>query len=292
MENPSKKRALWVGIIVLGLVAFAYFFFQKKEIPEVSVEKIPEVEIVPKGEVIGKSVEGRNIEAFTYGSGEKTLLFVGGIHGGYEWNSVVLAYQIMDYFEANPSAVPANVKVTIIPSLNPDGVYKIIGKEGRFLATDVPKGKAQEPGRFNANEVDLNRNFDCKWKPESVWRENIVSAGSAPFSEIEAKVFRDFALKIKPSAVVFWHSQAGAVYASECEKGILPETMTLMNTYAKASGYKAFSTFDSYQTTGDADAWLASIGIPAVSVELTTHEAIEYEKNLAGTKAVLEYYKK
>lgn len=292
MENPSKKRALWVGIIVLGLVVFAYFFFQKKEIPEVVVEKIPEVEVVPKGEVIGKSVEGRSIEAFTYGSGEKKLLFVGGIHGGYEWNSVVLAYKIMDYFEANPSAVPANLKITIIPSLNPDGVYKIIGKEGRFLATDVPKGKAQEPGRFNANEVDLNRNFDCKWKPESVWRENIVSAGSAPFSEIEAKVFRDFVLKEKPSSVVFWHSQAGAVYASECEKGILPETMTLMNTYAKASGYKAFSTFDSYQTTGDADAWLASIGIPAVSVELTTHETIEYEKNLAGTKAVLEYYKK
>ena len=33
MENPSKKRALWVGVIVLGLVVFAYFFFQKKEIP-------------------------------------------------------------------------------------------------------------------------------------------------------------------------------------------------------------------------------------------------------------------
>ncbi|MDQ5950377.1 MAG: hypothetical protein QG585_319, partial [Patescibacteria group bacterium] len=59
MENPSKKRALWVGVIVLGLVAFAYFFFQKKEIPEAPVEKIPEVEIVPKGEVNGKSVEGR-----------------------------------------------------------------------------------------------------------------------------------------------------------------------------------------------------------------------------------------
>lgn len=292
MENPSKKRALWVGVVVLGLVVFGYFFFQKKEIPEAPVEKIPEVETAPKGEVIGKSVEGRNIEAFTYGSGEKTLLFVGGIHGGYEWNSVVLAYKIMDYFEANPSAVPENLKITIIPSLNPDGVYKILGKEGRFLATDVPKNKATEPGRFNANEVDLNRNFDCKWKPESIWRENIVSAGTAPFSEPESKVLRDFVLKIKPSSVVFWHSQAGAVYASECEKGILPETMTLMNTYAKASGYKAFSTFDAYQTTGDADAWLASIGIPAVSVELTTHETIEYEKNLAGVKAVLEYYKK
>ncbi len=292
MENPLKKRALWSGVIILLLVVLAFFFFQKKEIPEAPVEIVPEVEVVSKSEVIGKSVEGRSIEAFTYGSGEKNLLFVGGIHGGYEWNSVVLAYKMMDFFEANPSAVPLNLKITIIPSLNPDGVYKIVGKEGRFVASDIPAGKAIEPGRFNANEVDLNRNFDCKWKPESVWRENIVSAGTAPFSEPEAKVFRDFALKTKPSAVVFWHSQAGAVYASECEKGILPETMTLMNTYAKASGYKAFSTFDSYQTTGDADAWLASIGIPAVSVELTTHEAIEYEKNLAGTKAVLEYYKK
>jgi 3-deoxy-D-arabino-heptulosonate 7-phosphate (DAHP) synthase len=50
--------------------------------------------------VVGTSVEGRKIESYTYGNGDTHLLLVGGIHGGYEWNSVALAYQVMDYFKA------------------------------------------------------------------------------------------------------------------------------------------------------------------------------------------------
>ncbi|MEK7514514.1 MAG: hypothetical protein AAB587_01715, partial [Patescibacteria group bacterium] len=91
-------------------------------------------------------------------------------------------------------------------------------------------------------------------------------------------------------AVIFWHSQANAVYASECEKGILPETLDIMNAYSKASGYQSVKSFDSYEITGDAEGWLASIKIPAITVELKTHEAIEWERNLLGIKALLTYY--
>ena len=119
--------------------------------------------------MIGTSVEGRPIEAFTYGTGDTRLLFVGGIHGGYEWNSVLLAYGVMDEFAADPSLVPGHVSITTVPSANPDGVYAVVGEEGRFTAADVPE-VADGAGRFNANQVDLNRNFDCKWQPESMWR--------------------------------------------------------------------------------------------------------------------------
>jgi hypothetical protein len=90
---------------------------------------------------------------------------------------------------------------------------------------------------------------------------------------------------------VFWHSQANAVYASECENGILAETLAIMNAYATAANYQAVDAFDAYEITGDAEGWLASIGIPAITVELSTHETIEWEKNLAGAKALFEYYK-
>ena len=63
-----------------------------------------------------------------------------------------------------------------------------------------------------------------------------------------------------------------------------------MNTYASTGGYPAVDVFDSYDNTGDAEGWLASINIPAITVELSTHETIEWEKNLAGTKAVLNTY--
>lgn len=244
----------------------------------------------PTKSVIGLSVERRPIEAYTYGSGPTHLAFIGGMHGGYEWNSVLLAYQLLDYLDANPGFVPSGLSVTVIPSVNPDGVYKIIGKEGRFAIPDVPAGDSA-PGRFNAHGVDLNRNFDCKWKPESMWRGTKVSGGSAAFSEPEAQAIRNFVLKQKPDAAIFWHSQANAVYASECEAGILPETLIIMSAYARAAGYPAVKLFDQYEISGDAEGWLASIGIPAITVELKTHETIEWEQNAAGIRALFNYYR-
>jgi predicted deacylase len=241
--------------------------------------------------VIGTSVEGRKIEAYTYGSGDKHIVFTGGMHGGYEWNSVLLAYQFMDYLNSNHGAVPNELTVTVIPAINPDGVYAVTGKEGRFTVADVTTNqKTLVSGRFNAHDVDLNRNFDCKWQPKSIWQTTTTSAGTAAFSEPETAAIRGFILKDNPVAVVFWHSQSNAVYASQCQKGILPETLNIMNTYAKASGYPAVKTFDAYATTGAADDWLASINIPAITVELKTHNTIEWDRNLAGIKALFDHF--
>ncbi|MBU1557700.1 hypothetical protein KKC45_01955 [Patescibacteria group bacterium] len=278
------KRTITI-IIALGIILGGFYFlqFNKKDSPI-------ELPADPKQTTIGLSVEGRKIESYTYGTGETHIAFVGGIHGGYEWNSVLLAYKFMDYLKENPEIIPQNLTVTVIPSANPDGVYEVIGKEGLFTTEDIPAGETVALGRFNANEVDLNRNFDCKWKPESTWRSNPVSAGSSAFSEPEAKAIQNFVLENNPVAVIFWHSQSNAVYASECENGVLPETLDIMNAYSKASGYSAVESFDAYEITGDAEGWLASINIPAITVELKTHETIEWEKNLAGIKALFEYY--
>jgi hypothetical protein len=137
----------------------------------------------------------------------------------------------------------------------------------------------------------LNRNFDCKWQPEATWKSKKVSAGEKAFSEPESRAIRSLVAKIRPKAVVFWHSQANAVYASECEDGILRETRDIMRAYADAAGYPAVDSFDAYPVTGDAEGWLASIGIPALSVELSTHETIEWEKNLAGATALINYFR-
>ena len=278
-----------VAFVALAIGAFVYtvFHLEPPPPPPVAVEV---EEQWPVHTAIGASVEGRAIDAYTFGSGSTHLVFVGGIHGGYEWNSVVLAYAFVDYLNTHSDIVPKNLKLTIIPSANPDGVYKIVSKEGRFTVADVPASFDESAGRFNARGVDLNRNFDCKWQPESTWRQKVVSAGTKPFSEPEALALRDFLVRGNPAAVVFWHSQANGVYASQCENGILPKTLDMMNMYAQAAGYPAYKTFDAYATTGAAEDWLASIGIPAITVELSTHETIEWEKNLAGVKAVLDYF--
>lgn len=293
------RAAHWKLLLVVAILcALAAGFFLYFQLPHWA-SKVPEQKAAtstPAYEIIGHSVQGRAIEAYTYlpaqagGDGATRLFFAGGMHGGYEWNSVLLAYDFMDYLEAHPEAIPVGVSVTIVPDINPDGVYRVIGKEGRFSLADVPESGDESPGRFNADGVDLNRNFDCKWQPKSMWRNQEVSAGSAPFSEPESRAVRDFILREKPAAAIFWHSQANAVYASECEDGILPETLDIMRAYADAAGYPAVDSFDSYTVTGDSEGWLASIGIPAITVEMKTHETVEWEKNLAGIEAILGYY--
>jgi predicted deacylase len=284
--------------VVLGILAYLFIdgMGEIPSVPEVSApapEPVLEATAEPTHRIIGESVEGRAINAYTYGEGETHLLFVGGIHGGYEWNSVLLAHTFMDHLLANPLDIPENIKVTIIPSANPDGLYQITGSGNRFALADIKEDSGIAGlGRLNANGVDLNRNFDCKWKPESMWRSKVVSAGIEAFSEPEAQAIRDFVLSETPTAVIFWHSQSNAVYASECEAGILPGTRSVMNAYSQASGYKAVDAFDAYEITGDAEGWLASIGIPAVTVELATHETIEWERNLRGVEALFELYKK
>jgi predicted deacylase len=289
MRNYLSPKYV-IALSVLVALGSMLFLLSRDRDPKLVPAIAEKVETYPVKSVLGTSVEGREIESYRFGNGSTTLAIVGGIHGGYEWNSSLLAYELMDYLSANQNLVSKYLTVIIIPNANPDGLYKIVKKEGRFKAGDVPTGVNEAPGRFNANGIDLNRNFDCKWQPKSTWQNKTVSAGTKPFSEPEAAVIRDFALSTKPASIVFLHSQSSAVYASQCEDGILPETLNIMNTYAKASGYKAVPEFDAYETTGDSEAWLAKVGIPSITVELTNHTDTDLEKNLAGIKALLKYY--
>ena len=241
--------------------------------------------------VIGKSSGGKDIQAFHYGKGDTEVLFVGGIHGGYSWNTALVAYELMDYLEENQDVIPENVKVTVIPVLNPDGLDTVTGKQGRFEVSDVPKSESETIiGRFNGNGVDLNRNFDCDWEKTGTWQSRTVSGGDNAFSEPESEAVRAYVEGKNPAAVVVWYSAAGGVFSSSCHNGVLTETKVLTNLYAKASGYKAFEEFDFYDITGDMVNWLAKEEIPAISVLLTSHNDIEWNKNKAGIEAVLEYY--
>ena len=240
---------------------------------------------------VGTTVGGKSIQAYHFGDGAKEILFVGGIHGGYEWNTTLLMNQLIDYLQANPGAVPANVQLTIIPVLNVDGLSAVVGTSSRFTLANVsPSQDVQVAGRFNTNTVDLNRNFYCDWKPEGVWQTKTVSAGTAAFSEPETQAVKAYVAAKNPVAVVAWFSSAGGVFSSNCHNGVLPETNALNELFAKASGYPSHEVFDYYATTGDMTNWLAKLKIPAISVLLTNHTDVEWDKNIAGIKALLQHY--
>jgi hypothetical protein len=244
--------------------------------------------------VIGLSVEGRKIMAYHYGTGNQELLFIGGIHGGYEWNTVLVANELKKYLAQYPTAIPGNLKVTVIPVLNPDGLNKVVGADtADFTKADVSQSESVVvSGRFNANNVDLNRNFDCDWQSTGKWQNKTVSGGSKVFSEPESLALKNYVEANKPTAVVVWYSAAGGVFASSCHNGISSETNAITIRYSSASGYPASEDFDFYEITGDMVNWLAKSNIPAISVLLTNHTDTEWSKNLAGIKALFKYYAK
>lgn len=303
------KNSIIIAIVIVVMVGLGLFIFSqtsrdKVETPEQeSVIETEESEnLTEEGQmedgtlkqgrsIIGSSVEGREIESYTFGSGENHLLFVGGIHGGYSWNTALVAYELVDYLEKNPNALPQNLKVSVIPVLNPDGLNKVVGTSGRFSASSVPVSTDESvPGRFNANNVDLNRNFDCEWQENATWQNKTVSGGRAPFSEPESLAFKNFVEANKPDLAVVWYSAVGGVFASNCRNGVLPETSEATNIYAKASGYRAYEEFNFYEITGDMTNWLAKIKIPAISVLLTNHRDVEWDKNLKGIQALFGHY--
>src|SRR3989338_7945694 len=292
----------FLAIIIIGAGAYWYMQSSSRDVTGGGTEESGQAAPLDQAattetvqntgeEIIGKSVEGRDILASHFGAGEKDILFVGGIHGGYEWNTALVAQELIDTLREDPSVVPANVRVTVIPVLNPDGLNKVVGTDGRFAAADVPSSQTVVvSGRFNAHEVDLNRNFDCDWKASGTWQSRQVSGGEKAFSEPESQALKGYVESHNITAAVVWYSAAGGVFASNCHDGVLPETTVLTSLYAKASGYKAYESFDFYSITGDAVNWLAQQKIPAISVLLTTHTNVEWDKNLQGIKALLAHY--
>ncbi len=237
--------------------------------------------------IIGYSYENRPITAYQFGMGTESIVLEGGIHGGYEWNTILLAYEAIDYFTGHPESVPESVTVYIVPSANPDGLYAVTGKVGRFATGDLAEDTI--PGRFNGRGVDLNRNWECQWSETAVWRDQPVSPGADPFSEPESIALRDFLISLQPNAVIFYHSAAEGVYAACCPEMYAPSRQ-LAELYGAAAGYPVFDRFDYYDITGDAGDWLASQGIPSITVELITHQNIRWEKNRAGILEILAHY--
>ena len=233
---------------------------------------------------LGLSTQGRPIEAYQIGNGEIRIAFIGGIHGGYEWNTILLAYRAIDYFAAHPDEVVDGISLIIVPAANPDGQHAVVGHDGRFSPDEVAADSL--PGRFNGNGVDLNRNWACDWAPTAFLGEQEISAGLRPFSEVETRILRFFLTNPNMDAVIFWHSAKPGVFAGACGEP-LPDAEALAAIYAQAADYPLFDGFDDYPVTGDASDWLSGIGIPAITVELSSHTGTDWPQNLAAIRAVL-----
>ncbi|MBN1963412.1 MAG: hypothetical protein JW910_02125 [Anaerolineae bacterium] len=228
-----------------------------------------EATLAPGVMLIGRSVQGRGIVARRLGAGAQALLLVGGIHGGFEANTIELMHELYDHFNAAPDEIAPGLALVIIPALNPDG-----------LAAGY-----DEAARFNAHGVDLNRNWACDWSAEAYWRDQTVPAGAEPFSEPEAAALADYILLAQPAAVFFYHSAVNGIFPGAC-KGSDSGSQALGMIYGEAASYPSDGEFSAYPITGDASNWVDWQGIPSLTIELENQYETEFERNYAGIMAV------
>lgn len=250
-------------------------------------------QVTAERETIGSSLEGRPITVARVGSGPIDVIVVGGIHGGYEANSILLAQRFVQHYSNNPQELAPHFTLHVIENMNPDGLHRITGgvdpEQFDFRAVDTV------PGRFNGRGVDLNRNWDGQWRPVSYWGNRQVNTGSEPFSEPETRTVRDYFLRVDPVASVFYQSAGAFLWYSGAEEG-WNASRQLAQAYSTGSGYRVLQprprssnngADNDFDITGSSDDYFYTIGHRNVTVELTTHYEIEWERNLAGLRSFL-----
>jgi protein MpaA len=133
--------------------------------------------------LLGRSWQGRAIEAIEVGNPSgKPVLVVGCIHGD-EPGGIVIA-------RALERLVPRDLDLWIVPNLNPDGVAA--------------------GTRRNAHGVDLNRNFPWHWRP----LRGVYESGPQPLSEREARIAHSLILRLRPHLTIWFHQHLDLVWAS------------------------------------------------------------------------------
>ncbi|MCH7587192.1 MAG: hypothetical protein IIC78_04015 [Chloroflexi bacterium] len=225
--------------------------------------------------IIGKSIEGRPLEIYQFGNGSRNLMIVAGIHGGYEWNTIALAEELIAHLSRNPDAIPEKISLNILRALNPDGAA-------------LERGPL---GRGNANAVDLNRNWNRDWQSElpkgGCWNLVQLTGGRFPGSEPETKALRTFIIQEDIAALISYHSAGLGIFA-----GGFPEnkiSVGLAQAVASVSTYPYPPILGNCHYTGTMADWAANAGIPTVEIELSTHGTTDFEQNLRILEVFLHW---
>jgi hypothetical protein len=225
---------------------------------------------------IGASASGQAIEAYRFGTGPVHRMIVAGIHGGYEWNTVALADELIEHLQEHPDFVPRTVTLFIVRALNPDGYERAWGVDGRV----------------NNNGVDLNRNFPVNWQPDwdrdSCWNYAPTSSGTGPGSEPETRALSQFILlETRVTALISYHSAALGIFPGgepPHEPSVqLAEALAAVSTYP----YPPIDIGCFY--TGTLPDWAAAAGIAAVDLELHNHVETDFDENLEILKVFLAW---
>ena len=216
--------------------------------------------------IIGLSASGRLIEVYTFGQGARQRMIVAGIHGGYEWNTVALADELITYLDSHPEEIPNDLTLYILRNLNPDGEAR--GHDNN--------------GRANDRGVDLNRNFPTNWQVDwnrdGCWKDPPVTGGDFPASEPETRALIRFIESHDIDALISYHSAALGIFPGgnpwDEDSKRLAKAISKISDYA----YPPVDTGCVY--TGTLADYAVETGAAAVDLELSNHLDTDLDANL------------
>lgn len=190
-----------------------------------------------KKQIIGKSVEGRDIAALKLSTDDRpnkpALLLVGGIHAREDF-SVMLCMKMLDYYcslytegksfgNYDVRKIVDNTDIHFIPAANPDGLNIIhhgLKASLNYIELKNMKiwGEDYTYWKANSSGVDLNKNFD-----DGNWDIRICVPGSdvpcsdrfkgfKPDSEPETRALINYCRENSFSFMVSYHSSGNCTF--------------------------------------------------------------------------------
>ena len=234
---------------------------------------------------LGSSVKNKDIGGYQVGQGEKKIIFVGCMHGN-EIGTAKLMYKLINFLSEQKSY--SVFTFYIVPKLNPDGL------ETALKNPDYSHGG--RVGRFNANHVDLNRNFPTSdWQRESVWsygrdysQKEEVFGGESAGSEPEVKLLCNFIKNQEIKALFSFHNAGRDVMGNNNEL-----SQELIKIYSKTTGFRLVleGEWQKMTQTGTAKKWCDENNLAYVEVEGSNRWGSDWGKQKEAIISAIEFLK-
>lgn len=259
---------------------------------EMMVEKLKHINALypsfTKLEVIGKTVEGKQIYALKVGKGSREIFMDASLHAREYMTTNVLMEMIDEYTHAytrntqfdgyNVKSILDKTSIWFVPMVNADGVTLVQkGVNATSHKNSVIRiNGSSNVARWKANirGVDLNRNFDGNWGPAATekapsWRN---FKGYSVFSEPESKAIRDFVAKHKFKAYISYHSSGNLLYYWNWQSGANEiRDLNFAKTISKKTGYSVMAPLYKVGSGSSADWFIRTYKKPGITMEISPY---------------------
>ncbi len=241
---------------------------------------------------LGRSVDGRDLLAIRWGTGEKRI-FLNGSHHGMEWITSLLLMYLLEEFSyqyTNRTSIGniyfpdlfSEISIVFCPMVNPDGVeLSVHGLWEELPPITKTRLKAWNGHdsdfthwQANLNGVDLNHNYDAAFEKGVFYQHKLGIFGPGPTrfsgphpeSEPESKAVADFTRHFRPHIAVAYHTQGEVIYF-DFESQSTKRGHEMATAMAEISGYELDKTEGMASYSGYKDWVINAFHIPAFTVE-------------------------